>query len=343
MQKDWTMSSPKSTNKSGKRQAAGTRNNAESAPPAVALPVAAVHDSAAGASSVARYVGWFVLAVATLIGWGFIAWVNRYRLSAPVVFLQLGWLAVTSAVYFLWHTGWVALAAPVTGDDPWWQPEGQREALLREKKSLLKAIKEVEFDQLMAKQSRADADELIAVYRHRAIGVIKALDALDSLHASASPREQLEREVRARVELLNQSAHAAGKNAAKRAKAQVSERDRATVKKQQAEASIAAALAGSQNGAPGAVGAAATEVAAGTPDDAVAGPGSNAHDQATREPSVAAAAAAVPSAIAITQTDAAGAREAVATPAEGSTQAASAADVATAEAAPARADKDITP
>ena len=153
---------------------------------------------------------------ALLIGWVFIAWQNHFHITAPVVFVCLAYLAVVATVYNLWRTG---AAAVSTGDDggdsTWAKPAGRLGELEREKRTLLKAIKEAEFDHQMGKLSKHDADEMIRVYRARAIEVIKDIDHL-GLGAAGTPREQIMREVRARIEL---DAKASKKGDARRAAA----------------------------------------------------------------------------------------------------------------------------
>jgi hypothetical protein len=160
---------------------------------------------------------WRGTALAVLfVGWVFIAWQNHFHITAPVVFVWLAFLAVVATVYNLWRTG---AAAVSTGDDDgdstWAKPAGRLGELEREKRTLLKAIKEAEFDHQMGKLSKHDADEMIRVYRGRAIEVIKDIDHL-GLGAAGTPREQIMREVRARLEL---DAKAPKKGDAKRAPA----------------------------------------------------------------------------------------------------------------------------
>ena len=141
---------------------------------------------------------------ALLIGWVFIAWQNRFHISAPVVFVCLGFLAVVATVFNLWRTGAAAVASPETeADSTWAKPAGAVGELEREKRTLLKAIKEAEFDHEMGKLSQHDADDMIRTYRARAIEVIKELDRLGQGAGAAlgTPREQIMREVRARLEL----------------------------------------------------------------------------------------------------------------------------------------------
>lgn len=134
---------------------------------------------------------------ALLAGWGFVMWHHRFRVSAPVVMLMLGWLAVLAATYFLWRT---ADNADLDDEEDWWRPAGRLEELQREKRSLLKVIKEAELDRDTGKLSKADAEEIIVRYRSRAIDVIKAIDEAED-GSDAGVRARIEREVRARLEV----------------------------------------------------------------------------------------------------------------------------------------------
>jgi hypothetical protein len=75
-------------------------------------------------------------------------------------------------------------------------PQSARDELEREKRTLLKSIKEAEFDAQMGKLSKRDYDDMVRNYRLRAIEVIKLLDA-----GGASTRDDILREVRARAEV----------------------------------------------------------------------------------------------------------------------------------------------
>ncbi len=134
-----------------------------------------------------------------LIGWLFILWTYRFHLTAPAVFVCIGFFAIEIAIYNLFRTGAQAVADEDENDSTWGRPLGAKGELEREKKTLLKAIKEAEFDREMGKLSKADADEMIGLYRARAIEVIKELDKLGG-HAG-TVREQIEREVKARLEV----------------------------------------------------------------------------------------------------------------------------------------------
>src|SRR5262245_6365745 len=138
---------------------------------------------------------------ALLVGWIFISWQNHFRLTAPAVVVCLAYLAVVATVYNLWRTGAAAAATDdEEADSTWAKQTGALGELEREKRTLLKAIKEAEFDHQMGKLSKQDVDEMIRVYRARAIEVIKEIDQLGA-GAAATPREQIMREVRARIEL----------------------------------------------------------------------------------------------------------------------------------------------
>lgn len=142
--------------------------------------------------------------IALVGGWAFILWHHRFRLSPSSVMLMLGWLAVLSAAYFMWRT---ADNADLDDQEDWWKPSGRVDELVREKRSLLRAIKETELDRDTGKLSQADADELIARYRVQAIEVIKAIEAASASDATEAGdvRARIEREVRARVEVDRKS------------------------------------------------------------------------------------------------------------------------------------------
>jgi hypothetical protein len=136
-----------------------------------------------------------------LIGWVFILVKNNFHVTPPVVIVGLGYLAGVAAVYTLFRTGAAAVARNEEddGDAAWGKPIGKKGELDREKRALIKAIKEAEFDHQMGKLSKRDADDMIAMHRARAIEVIKELDRLDAGRGTA--RDQIQREVRARLEV----------------------------------------------------------------------------------------------------------------------------------------------
>lgn len=177
--------------------------------------------------------GWVWLAGAgalLVIGWAFILYKNNFHVTAPVVFVCMGYGAGVAAVYTLFRTGASAVSG---GDDDgdeaaWGRPVGARGELEREKKALLKAIKEAEFDLAMGKLSKVDAEAMIASYRAQAIAVIREIDRKEG--ADASTREQIAREVRARLEIAktkkgaDAERRAAGKKGKKKAADQAADK-----------------------------------------------------------------------------------------------------------------------
>lgn len=133
-----------------------------------------------------------------LIGWLFILIVNNFRVSASVVVIGLAYLAIIAMVINLWRVGAAAVSPADEGEEAWARPIGPRNELEREKKTLLRAIKEAEFDLAMGKLSKADANEMINTYRARAIEVIKELDRFEAGDAGDT-RAEIQREVQARL------------------------------------------------------------------------------------------------------------------------------------------------
>ncbi|HUJ58538.1 MAG TPA: hypothetical protein VLX92_08600, partial [Kofleriaceae bacterium] len=155
------------------------------------------------------------LALVLVIGWLFIAWENRFHITASVVFACLAYLAVIATVLNLWRTGASAVAPDQAGEQAWGRPIGPRGELEKEKRTLLKAIKEAEFDQQMGKLSQRDADAMIFTYRARAIEIYKELDRMDGEAREESVRDRIEREVKARLAVAE--ADKKGSKKAKRA------------------------------------------------------------------------------------------------------------------------------
>lgn len=146
-----------------------------------------------------------------LIGWVVILYANHWHLTAPVIFLMLGWLSVLATAWFLGRTAWAA-TAPESSLDDLDRAGGQYEDLQAEKKTLLRALKEIEFDHQMGKMSDEDAAQLQRYYRSRAIEVLKAIDALEQ-GGGGSALERIEREVRARLALEGKTTKAAAAKA----------------------------------------------------------------------------------------------------------------------------------
>jgi hypothetical protein len=244
-----------------------------------------------------RSIGRGSALAALVIGWGFIAWNNHFHITAPLVFVCLGYLAVVATIYNLWRTGIAVVASPEDdGDSTWAKPAGALGELEREKRTLLKAIKEAEFDHQMGKLSKRDVDDMIRTYRARAIEVFKEIERVQ-LGTAGSAREQIMREVRARVELEARSQKkpagagaATGAAVATGAAAWASRPDgRDKGKKKPSAASQAATTAGAAvQAAEAAEVSDAAVIAAGTSDAAADG---TAADAAADAPTEAAAAA----------------------------------------------------
>jgi hypothetical protein len=146
-------------------------------------------------------------AAVCVVGWGFILWQNRFHPTAPVKMLCLGWLAVITGAYFFARVSgvWIPVDKKVRAK------QSLRDELLAEKRSLLKSIKEIDFDLQLGKMSEQDAQELTRLYRARAIEVMSKLDQLES--PAGTVQEQIARELRARLALAASGKSGKGKKA----------------------------------------------------------------------------------------------------------------------------------
>jgi hypothetical protein len=145
---------------------------------------------------------WRGITGATLvIGWIFILSQNKFHIDPPAVVVMLAYLAVVMTVTNLWKVG-AAAVSDERADDTWERPLGAKGELEKEKKTLLRSIKETEFDQAMGKLSKPDAEQLIQMYRARAIEVIKELDRIEAeASGTETPRQRIQREVAARLKV----------------------------------------------------------------------------------------------------------------------------------------------
>jgi ribosomal protein L40E len=84
--------------------------------------------------------------------------------------LALGWI-----VWLLFRAAAALVREPDVGDTIV-ATGRRRKELEREKQSLLKALKELDFDHEMGKVSQKDFDDISALYRARAIRVLRRLD-----------------------------------------------------------------------------------------------------------------------------------------------------------------------
>lgn len=159
-------------------------------------------EDAAGEPVELALPGWVRRAAAITaiaVGWLFIAYHNHYYVTPAVVMLSLGWAAGVSTLYLLWRTGAAGAADEAGSREDWWKVRSAREELEREKRALLKTIREIEFDQQTGKLSAEDAQEMTQVVRVRAIEVMKELDAAQEDGGGA--RAEIARELRARLEI----------------------------------------------------------------------------------------------------------------------------------------------
>ncbi len=152
---------------------------------------------------------WSVWLVPLVAGWLFVLKIHHWHFGPSTLLLFTGWLAVLLTAGFLLQAGLAAVRGGAGGDANFWRPEGRRDELVREKKALLKAIKEIEFDHQLGKISDDDAAKLSKFYRARAIEIMKVLDGkvepaggAGAETDSMSPRERIERDVAARLDAV---------------------------------------------------------------------------------------------------------------------------------------------
>jgi hypothetical protein len=159
-------------------------------------------DAAARASRILWALG-LVLLVG---GWLSVLHVYRWNFTAPVFFLWAGWAALLASARFLLRAAMAAAEDTADVEDDFWKPVGRREELVLEKRSLLKAIKEIEFDHQMGKTSAADAEEIGRFYRGRAIEILRELERIDGGlgpedREELTVREKIERELQLRMQV----------------------------------------------------------------------------------------------------------------------------------------------
>ncbi len=123
--------------------------------------------------------------VATLIAY-------RGHPTPGAVFLALGWLSILIAGYFLARAA-ASFDLTVTGSGPGALGGGRRDELEREKKLLLKAIKECEFDRDTGKLDSGEAASAIRRYRARAVEILRLLDATPARKYEAAIESELAR------------------------------------------------------------------------------------------------------------------------------------------------------
>jgi len=103
-----------------------------------------------------------------------VLWLYRWRPTLGAPFLVLGWMSILATGYLLAKAVKVSFVrdrADVAAED-----DAHRAELEHEKKLLIKAIKEAEFDRDLHKLDDAEATEVIERYRARAIEIFRALE-----------------------------------------------------------------------------------------------------------------------------------------------------------------------
>jgi hypothetical protein len=144
-----------------------------------------------------------VLLVLLVMGMVFSLHINSWHFTVPVVILWLGWGGVLATVGLIWDAG---LSIAGEGSDDRMTEldvsESRRHELEAEKKSLIQAIKEIEFDRDLGKMSDEDATEMMKFYRARAIEVIKELDG--QLDEELSIGDRVQRDLEARLAVAGQ-------------------------------------------------------------------------------------------------------------------------------------------
>ena len=101
--------------------------------------------------------------------------VYDFRPTAGTVFLSIGWIAILGTGYLLVRAASafdLRVGVETIGD----LTASRRAELEREKRLLVKAIKEAEFDRDSGKLEGGEAIEAIARYRARAVEILRLLD-----------------------------------------------------------------------------------------------------------------------------------------------------------------------
>ena len=135
------------------------------------------------------------------------AFIAQGTRPANIVFVTLAIVSTGVAVAALYRA-----LRPLASDVEPIQPDmtggRTRAALEREKTIVLRTIKELEFDRAMGKVSETDCEEMIGRLRARAVRLIRQLDA-----GSAGYRQLIERELDARLEVLDKGSQNGSANA----------------------------------------------------------------------------------------------------------------------------------
>ncbi len=117
--------------------------------------------------------------------------------------LWMGWFGVLLTLRFLWASGAALWVGTTDNEGSFDVSLSRSRELAEEKKSLLRAIKEIEFDRDLGKMSEPDAKEMMRFYRARAIEVIKEIDGLVDVELTVD--ERIARDVTARLTIAQKT------------------------------------------------------------------------------------------------------------------------------------------
>ncbi|MBI4511392.1 MAG: hypothetical protein HY698_17295 [Deltaproteobacteria bacterium] len=147
----------------------------------------------------------FLVAGTALLTMGFTAlvlWYYRLQPSPAAAFLVLGWACILVCGFLLWRAAQVLVSSGQESTLPQSREaidDRRREELEREKKLLLKAIKEIEFDHDMGKVSDEDAHASTARYRARAVQILKMLEEEPNDYQAVVEKELAKRMAKSRA------------------------------------------------------------------------------------------------------------------------------------------------
>lgn len=125
---------------------------------------------------------------AAFAGVVYVFYVHHWNLRASTVFASLAWLSLIAALCAGWYMG-------ISDHVPGRRTMTNRTALEAEKRTILRALKELEFDHGLGKTSTDDYAQLAAPYRARMMEIYRGLDALSDPSMSSNARTSMETEI----------------------------------------------------------------------------------------------------------------------------------------------------